>query len=261
MNSIKLDRYKLGGKLLAFGASLALLLKTYWLINMIQGPADNTYPMKVSFESSVIFLIGDWQHLIWIPWGAVFILFLLWKAIKIIRNQDPGYLGPMYFIGFWLFGAQIYTYISFGYFGFSDIANLTMISGLVLIGLFSEHGELKMKLKGECIAPFKIKSERGGYYLIKLQDSKDASKYLTIFIHGGKSIKLKIPLGSYIFKYAYGKKWYGYKHYFGKKTLYSKANETFDFKLMNNQAIGYTITLYTVPGGNLQTHNINPEEF
>ena len=136
-----------------------------------------------------------------------------------------------------------------------------MISGLVLIGLFSIHGELKMKMTGECIAPLEIISERGGYYLIKLQDSKDASKYLTIFIHGGEIIILKVPLGSYILKYAYGKKWYGYKHYFGKETLYSKANETFDFKLINNQASGYTITLYTVAGGNLQTHNINPEEF
>jgi len=126
---------------------------------------------------------------------------------------------------------------------------------------FPKHGAFNSNFKGKRIAPFEIKSESGGYYLLKLQNIYNANKFLTIFIQGGRNITLDIPLGEYYLKYAFGYKWYGYEHYFGEETAYSKADEIFDFKIVGEQVSGYTVTLYKVIGGNLNTISIEPEEF
>ncbi len=43
-------------------------------------------------------------------------------------------------------------------------------------------------------------------------------------------IEIKVPLGSYIVKYAVGEKWYGEKYLFGPETRYNKADEKFVFE-------------------------------
>jgi len=113
----------------------------------------------------------------------------------------------------------------------------------------------------ETIAPFEIKSSTGSHYLVKLADAYSDSDVLTVFVHGGSTVQIDVPLGTYIVKYAAGTKWYGYKHLFGPETSYSKADETFRFERNGYQVTGYTITLYTVLHGNLQTSTIRPEDF
>jgi hypothetical protein len=119
------------------------------------------------------------------------------------------------------------------------------------------HGELKINFKDKRIAPFEINTEVGGNYLIKLQNTTNTNKFITIFIHGGRTTNASIPLGEYILKYAFGYKWYGYEHLFGEETAYSKADDVFEF----TQDMKWTVTLYAVVGGNLSTSDINPEEF
>lgn len=113
----------------------------------------------------------------------------------------------------------------------------------------------------EAIAPFEIKSSTGSHYLVKLADAYSDSDVLTVFVHGGSTVQIDVPLGTYIVKYAAGTKWYGYKHLFGPETSYSKADKTFRFERNGYQVTGYTITLYTVLHGNLQTLAIRPEDF
>ena len=74
-------------------------------------------------------------------------------------------------------------------------------------------------------------------------------------------MKLKVPVGTFVVKYAAGDKWYGHWHLFGPTTSYTKAEGTFSFRYNGDQLSGYTITLYKVRSGNLRTSRIRPNEF
>ncbi len=96
---------------------------------------------------------------------------------------------------------------------------------------------------------------------MKLCDYYSGKDVLSIFVHGGIDIELDVPLGTYTIKYASGTRWYGDAHLFGPETGYSKADSSFDFRIIGNQISGYTLTLYKVINGNLQTSSISPDDF
>jgi len=126
---------------------------------------------------------------------------------------------------------------------------------------YPKHGEVKLNFKGSKLAPFQINTEEEGYYLVKLEKADDKSKYITIFIDGGKQFETNVPLGNYKLKYAYGIEWYGYDHLFGEDTKYSEAGEEFNFSRSRNRVNGVSVTLYSVYNGNLNTYDINESEF
>jgi hypothetical protein len=70
-----------------------------------------------------------------------------------------------------------------------------------------------------------------------------------------------VPFGTYVAKYAWGQKWYGYQHLFGPNTAYTKADTTFAFRREGNQIKGFSVTLYTVEGGNVGTLPITGSDF
>ena len=111
------------------------------------------------------------------------------------------------------------------------------------------------------VAPFEIKASQLGNFLVKLVDTRTRKDVMTIFVRGGTTVEVEVPLGVFEVRYAYGEKWYGHKHLFGPDTVYSKADTTFDFSSDGNRVTGYTITLYGVKDGNLQTSKISAEEF
>jgi len=110
------------------------------------------------------------------------------------------------------------------------------------------------------VAPFEIKTTASSNYLIKLENISGV-KVMDIFVRGGDTIEVLVPLGSYIVKYAVGNTWYGYEHYFGPETNYNRADSILHFRQEGNQISGYTITLYTVPSGNLSTTRIDASQF
>ena len=65
------------------------------------------------------------------------------------------------------------------------------------------------------VAPLKIETSSEYSYFVKLEDYYTNKKILTVFIRPLNKIKIKVPLGSYIVKYAVGEKWYGEKYLFG----------------------------------------------
>jgi curved DNA-binding protein CbpA len=123
------------------------------------------------------------------------------------------------------------------------------------------NGETYKYTDREVVAPFEINSSFGSSYLVKLTDAFTGQPVLTVFVRGSNSVKLEIPLGTYVVKYASGDKWYGYTHLFGPTTTYTKADNTFTFSHDENQISGYTITLYKVRNGNLRTGTISANEF
>lgn len=113
----------------------------------------------------------------------------------------------------------------------------------------------------ERIAPFEIKAAKGSHYLLKLVDASTHAPVMTVFVRGGTTVEIEVPLGTYEVRYASGETWYGYEYLFGQETSYNKADRTFTFKVVGNQIGGFTITLYKVPHGNLHTSAIRPTEF
>ncbi|MGH8502544.1 MAG: hypothetical protein ACREVE_08730 [Gammaproteobacteria bacterium] len=113
----------------------------------------------------------------------------------------------------------------------------------------------------ERVAPFQINTSAGANYLVKLEEVGTSRDVADIFAIGGSTVEVRVPLGSYIVKYASGQNWYGYEYLFGPETSYNKADTTFRFRDDGYQISGYTITLYRVAHGNMQTRQISASDF
>jgi len=122
-------------------------------------------------------------------------------------------------------------------------------------------GEVRQYSTQPALAPFQIRSSAGSNYLVKLDSASNGRPVLSIFVRGGRTEDVHVPLGTYVVKYASGDKWYGYTHLFGPDTQYSKADRSFTFSFDGQQYSGYTITLYRVQDGNLTTTKIPPDQF
>jgi len=123
------------------------------------------------------------------------------------------------------------------------------------------NGEVQTFYTAERIAPFEIRTSGRQHYLVKLVDVITKTPVLTVFVEGGRTVTLDVPLGTYEVRYTCGNSWYGYKYLFGDSGSYSKADQTFTFSRSLDQVGGYTITLYPVANGNLNTRRIAPTEF
>ncbi len=123
------------------------------------------------------------------------------------------------------------------------------------------HGYMLRHLDVEALAPLEINTSYGEYYFIKMIDTSSGREELELFIHGGRRIEIMMPLGTYTMKYATGKTWYGREHLFGPDTVYSKADSAFKFTEDYRGYSGYTVTLYKVSNGNLETERINASQF
>ncbi|WP_261526402.1 hypothetical protein [Burkholderia multivorans] len=114
---------------------------------------------------------------------------------------------------------------------------------------------------GVGVAPFQIKTPIGSNYLVKLSNAETHEDVLNVYVIGGTTANIKVPLGRFTVKYASGDKWYGYKKYFGQDTVYAEANTLFDFTREQDGISGYSITLYKVPNGNLHMKTISAKDF
>ena len=94
-----------------------------------------------------------------------------------------------------------------------------------------ETGEVVRHTNMPPTAPFGIRSDPGTHYLVKLATAPGNEPVQTIFVRGGSTVQVKVPLGTFHIKYACGQKWYGYDHLFGPSTGYSQATEPFTFSV------------------------------
>ena len=124
------------------------------------------------------------------------------------------------------------------------------------------NGHVQPQINPSNTAPFRILTTAGEtHYFVKLEESGTGRSVLTVFVRSGHQVDMRVPFGTYVVKYAWGQKWYGYQHLFGPNTAYTKADTTFAFRREGNQIKGFSITLYTVEGGNLSTLPINASDF
>jgi len=138
-------------------------------------------------------------------------------------------------------------------------------SGKIVYGFpienFPKSGDINIFIKNNRVAPLKIYTSNNSNYFVKLKDYVSKKTIMTIFIKGGDSIETKVPLGTYEIVYASGINWHDDEKLFGKNTTYTKANQLFTFRENDNGINGYTLKLYSVSNGNLQTKKLNKNEF
>lgn len=122
------------------------------------------------------------------------------------------------------------------------------------------NGEVLHNLvDGECLAPLEIIAPDSNDYVIKLKKAKYS--YIEIYVRGGESVTVDVPLGTYNLYYACGSTWYGEDDLFGEDTDYYKMDSTFSFYEDDGYYMGYTLELYLQPNGNLSKKRVNPEDF
>lgn len=121
---------------------------------------------------------------------------------------------------------------------------------------------------GDDIANFTIKTAAGSNYFVKLVDlsGRPARSY---FVHGGSTISYKVPLGTFVLKYASGRSWCSEAELFGPDTATYQADTFFYFdRQVTEDATGITtstsditVELILQRGGNLRTHAIPRSQF
>jgi len=124
------------------------------------------------------------------------------------------------------------------------------------------NGLVKHYTRGDPVAPLEIRtSGTEHHYFIKLAYFHNNAPVLTVFVRGGQSVSLKVPLGTMKLRYAVGSTWYGERFLFGPETAYAEADAQFDFMIENDRITGYTIELYPQPNGNLRERRIGPDRW
>lgn len=123
------------------------------------------------------------------------------------------------------------------------------------------NGDTHYYQKAEAVAPFSIMTESGRNYFAKLVDKNTGQVAMTIFVRGGQTVKTKVPLGSYEFRYASGTQWYGEEHLFGPGTNCQKAAKVLDFCRNGTTTMGHTVQLIKRVDGNLPTTPMNRNSF
>ena len=119
-------------------------------------------------------------------------------------------------------------------------------------------GELRTFAQCNRIASMTVKTSAGQDYLVRLYEG--GRQILSVYIRGGRTETFKVPLGAFEVKFATGTDWQDYWNLFGPSTTYAKADDTFTFdRSPDGRFINtWTVTLYTVPNGNLAMSPIPP---
>ena len=143
-------------------------------------------------------------------------------------------------------------------------SNVNLDADKNLVPVSVRNGDILVKPVGvECIAPFEVKTGDNFNYYIFLKDTSDGGKNdISFYVEAGKTVEIDVPLGRYNLYYATGDTWYGLENKFGSKTSYYEAPFTsLDFYTTGDKVSGYTITLYSVAGGNMHTSKIDESSF
>lgn len=104
---------------------------------------------------------------------------------------------------------------------------------------------------------FNTKNTTSKYCYIKAIDADTNEMVQTLFIHCGTKCTMTLPVGDYKLYYAAGDTWYGEKNLFGYSGAYLRCDSLFELTTQ----YGYTVTLYTVTDGNMETDPISFKEF
>lgn len=142
------------------------------------------------------------------------------------------------------------------------------------------NGEIVLEPSSEMLAPLTVKASEDANYFILLKPLNPPSSSspssivqrlermefmggarMSFYVSAGKSAEVSVPLGDFEIYYATGQTWYGPEEKFGSDTQFYKCDDTFDFYEDDDGYVGWTLTLYKVSNGNMDSTEINESDF
>lgn len=126
------------------------------------------------------------------------------------------------------------------------------------------NGQMFKAPTGDCPCEFVVETREGSNYYIYMDDVY-GNNDISFYVKGGNTVTKDIPLGTYKLYYCSGETWYGVNHKFGSSTVASTSDDLFEFtSSISGNYIYYTswtVTLYRVQGGNMDTERIDLVDF
>ena len=127
---------------------------------------------------------------------------------------------------------------------------------------FPSSGTVEYSTSKECVAPFEITAASSyEYTIIKVVPVGSEWPVATVYLRSGKTVEFDMPLGKYYIYCAEGDEYYGEQSLFDSVGSYSIMDETFEFTMDEYGYNGYTLTLYTVANGNLDSSDVSFANF
>jgi len=131
------------------------------------------------------------------------------------------------------------------------------------------NGEIVKWTALEKLAPFTVETSGAKSYYVFLKClSVSGSGFhlpstgdMSFYVAAGQKAEVLVPLGEYEIYYATGDTWYGPEIKFGSGTQYFRCEETFSFIETLSGYSGWTVMLYPVYNGNLETEKVSAAEF
>jgi hypothetical protein len=111
------------------------------------------------------------------------------------------------------------------------------------------------------VVPFQIRTVSGSNYFIKLVNAADDSDMYVLFVRGGSTFKITMPIGTYRLQFASGKTWYGEKALFGEQTTYWTADQMLSFRKSGNDPKPVTIEIPDQRAGHIRSVPFDPARF
>jgi hypothetical protein len=105
--------------------------------------------------------------------------------------------------------------------------------------------------------PLRIESSPGSNYFVKISDAKDDRPVISFFVHGGRDLHARVPIGLFKIKDAAGTRWCGEHNLFGADTTIEAGNEPKAFDYGHS----YIYRLIKRREGNFRTKSIARNEF
>ena len=96
--------------------------------------------------------------------------------------------------------------------------------------------------------------------LVKVESTSNKANYINIYVRAKSHATVHIQPGSYIVKYCVGETWYGNGEWFGSDMARYKCDTVLDFANYPYYST-YTLTLYSVIGGNLSSTPLSASDF
>lgn len=124
-----------------------------------------------------------------------------------------------------------------------------------------ENGHIFLRPTDKQVVPLTIETADDEYYFFVLTKLGTHRRVMTFFAYGNSTTKVSVPVGAYKIYFASGQTWYGQTDLFGDDTVYWCCDEIFPFTEKDGYYSGWTVTLYPVEDGNLNTSVIDKSEF
>lgn len=117
---------------------------------------------------------------------------------------------------------------------------------------------------GDRVAPLTVKTSDSNEYYIVLDPYDSVARdngEMSFLVSAGSTVDINVPLGEYRIYYSCGPVWYGRIDRFGRNSEFYKCPGTFEFTSDSEGYDGWTLTLYAVANGNMQSVPIPEDEF